>query len=303
MALTLDSLRVLDAIDRKGSFAAAATEMDRVPSALTYLVRKLEDDLDVLLFDRRGHRAKLTAAGQELLREGRHLLYGADELERRVKRVASGWEVELRIAIDGILPIDPLLALARDFYIEEPATRLRISSEVLTGTWDSLVSGRCDLAIGTGGGVANSWAGAGLQSQPLGVFEMVFVVAPFHPLANAVEPIAADELRRHRAVAVADTSRTLPVATVGLLRGQDVLTVPTMEAKIAAQIAGLGCGYVSINLAMPHIAANRLVPKLSSEPRFEGSLFYSWNGSARGKAMRWFLERLESPAVRKSFLP
>ena len=43
-ALSLDALAVLDAIDRRGSFAAAAVELDRVPSAITYTVRRLEED-------------------------------------------------------------------------------------------------------------------------------------------------------------------------------------------------------------------------------------------------------------------
>ena len=47
MKLTLDSLMVLDAIDRRGSFAAAAEELYRVPSAITYSVQKLEQDLNV----------------------------------------------------------------------------------------------------------------------------------------------------------------------------------------------------------------------------------------------------------------
>src|SRR5438445_7196556 len=101
MNLTLEAILILDTIDRKGSFAAAAAALDRVPSALTYNVRKLEDELDVLLFDRRGHRAKLTPAGLELLQEGRHLLRAAEELEQRVKRTATGWEVELRIVMDN----------------------------------------------------------------------------------------------------------------------------------------------------------------------------------------------------------
>ena len=45
MNLTLEALRIIDAIDRKGSFAAAAVALDRVPSAMTYSVRKLEEDL------------------------------------------------------------------------------------------------------------------------------------------------------------------------------------------------------------------------------------------------------------------
>ena len=78
--LSLDSIEVLDAIARKGSFAAAAESLFRVPSAITYTVRKLEEDLGVALFDRNGHRAMLTEAGTELLREGRRLLEAASEL-------------------------------------------------------------------------------------------------------------------------------------------------------------------------------------------------------------------------------
>src|SRR5438045_4179760 len=111
MRLTLESIQVLDAIARKGSFAAAAAELFRVPSAMTYTVQKLEQDLGIVLFDRSGHRAKLTAAGQELLKEGRHLLRAAVDLECRVKRIATGWEAELNIAYDDILPIARLLPL------------------------------------------------------------------------------------------------------------------------------------------------------------------------------------------------
>src|ERR1700753_1009907 len=122
MLLNLHALQTLDAIDRKGSFARAPEELGRVPSAVTYLVRKLEGDLDVLLFDRRGHKAKLTPAGQELLNEGRHLLLAADELQRRVRRVGDGWEVELRIAMDTIVRVESMLVLVGEFYAQQPGT-------------------------------------------------------------------------------------------------------------------------------------------------------------------------------------
>ena len=61
---------MMDAIARTGSFAAAARELGKVPSALTYSVRQLEDALDVLLFDRSSRQAQFTAAGEELLSEG-----------------------------------------------------------------------------------------------------------------------------------------------------------------------------------------------------------------------------------------
>ena len=73
-AITIDALKVLDAIDRRGSFAAAAGELFRVPSAISYTVQKREEDLGVDIFDRSGHRATLTPAGKYLLKEGRALL-------------------------------------------------------------------------------------------------------------------------------------------------------------------------------------------------------------------------------------
>src|SRR5690242_17665331 len=105
MRLSLESLQVLDAIDRKGSFAAAADDLHRVPSAITYSVRQLEEALGVDLFDRSGHRAVLTDAGRELLAEGRRLLRAAADLECRVQQVARGWESELRIAIDTVIGV------------------------------------------------------------------------------------------------------------------------------------------------------------------------------------------------------
>ena len=304
MILDLVALQALDAIDRRGSFARAAAELGRVPSAITYLVRKLEGDLDVLLFDRRGHKAKLTPAGQELLTEGRHLLVAADELQRRVRRVGDGWEVELRIALDTIIRIDSILDIVGEFYTHEPGTRIRLLTEVLSGTWEALLSGRADLAIGTFSAAPNGiGAASGYQSRPLGDAELVFAVAPTHPLADAPEPLTPEVVRRHRAVAVGDTARGLPAVTIGLLGGQDVLTVPTMQDKVAAQVAGLGCGNLSVGYARPHIEAGRLVPKLLAESRMTGTMYYSWNTAVRGKAMKWFQDRLLDPAVRRRLLP
>src|SRR5271169_5257917 len=122
MRLSLDSLQVIDAIDRKGSFAAAAEDLHRVPSAVTYSVRQLEDALGIELFDRRGHRAVLTDAGRELLSEGRRLLQAAADLECRVQQVAKGWESELRIAVDTLIGLDKLFAIVAEFYEKQSGT-------------------------------------------------------------------------------------------------------------------------------------------------------------------------------------
>ena len=294
MRISIDALLALDAIDRKGSFAAAAHELHRVPSALTYTVQKLEEDLDVLLFDRRGHRAKLTAAGRELLNEGRHILRAAGELEAHVKRVATGWEAELRIAYDGVIPARAVLELANAFHQQPCGTRLRITTEVFGGTWDALSSNRADLAIGVSG---DSPAGGGYTTRRLGEVEWVFAVAPAHPLARAKEPLTHDDILAHRAAVVADSSRNLPPRTAGLLTGQPILTVDSMAAKLLAQKMGLGVGHLPRVIAEREAAAGNLVIKQTTDSRQTAQLGVAWRSTrARkpGRALAWWIAQLQS---------
>ena len=185
MKISLDALQMLDAIDRRGTFAAAAEELFRVPSAVTHAVQKLEDELDVRLYDRAGRRATLTAAGRTLLDEGRHLLRAAADLECRVKRVATGWEAELAIALDAVLDCAALFPLLDRFYREAVGTRLRLAYEVLGGCWDALIAGRADLVVGAPG---DAPAGGGYVTRPFGELRFVFAVAPGHPPTHGARP-------------------------------------------------------------------------------------------------------------------
>jgi DNA-binding transcriptional LysR family regulator len=300
MPLTLEALETVDTIVRKGSFAAAAAEMGKVPSALTYTVRKLEGELDVLLFDRRGARARLTPAGRELLDEGRRLLRSADDLARRVRRVASGWEPELRIGVDALVDLDRLRPLIEDFYREQAPTRLRFSYEVLDGALEALLEARVDLAIGAPYDAPSpALASASFALRPLGRVEFVFCVAPHHPLATAPEPITADAMISHRAVALSGTSRLLPSRNSGLLSGQDTLTVATLEQKVAMQIAGLGVGWLPEPFARPQLACGRLVQRRPADPRPPAMLHYGWRRADPGKALQWWLAKLDLPVVRR----
>lgn len=298
--LSLDALLVLDAIARKGSFAAAAEELHRVPSAITYTVQKLEQDLDVQLFDRSGHRARLTRAGEELLRDGRYLLRAASDIECRVQRIAKGWETELRIAYNDIIPSERLGSLLSSFYEEAPSTRLRLTAEILGGCWDALFSGRADLVIGAPG---ESPPETGAAARPFGDVAFIFAVAPGHPLAGAEEPVPTTEVLRYRVVVAADTSRSLAPWTAGLAVGQDTLTVSTMQAKLEAQLHGLGVGFLPFNLARSALESGRLVRKqVEDDTEKVTRLSLAWRSRDTGKALKWWLARLDDPAVKQELL-
>jgi DNA-binding transcriptional LysR family regulator len=289
-SLNLDALIVLDAIARKQSFAAAAEDLHRVPSSVTYVVQKLENNLQVRLFDRSGHRAQLTAAGRTLLEEGRHLMDMADAITRRVRRIDTGWESEFRIAFSDLLPRDRLLELCEEFYAIAPDTRLSLSSEVLAGAWDALLSGRADFVIGADGDGPTS---GGFTSRVLGEVEFVFALSPHHPLASLPQPLRNSDIRRHRAVAVADSSRSLPSRTYGILAGQPVLTVPSLDLKRLAHIKALGIGYLPLHLIGDDLDSGRLVIRATEDSHTSRpTLHYAWRNHHQGQVLSWFQQRL-----------
>jgi molybdate transport repressor ModE-like protein len=301
-ALSPENLGLLEAVARLGSMAAAARELGMVPSALTYRVRQIEDALDVLLFDRSARRAQLTPAGAELLRSGQYLLNELDAVAQRVKRVATGWEPQLTIAADAIIARATLFELCEAFYAEAAPTRLKLRAETLSGTLEALQSGQADLALGVPGELVQT----DIQTAPLGSLDFVYAVAPHHPLAKATHTLCDEELRVHRAVAVADSTQRGNGITHNLQPGQDVLTVPTMQHKLEAQLRGLGAGFLPLPLALPFIHAGRLVVKTVQRPNRVIHLAYAWrqprNSGDTGRALRWWLERLQHPTTRAALL-
>jgi len=177
---------------------------------------------------------------------------------------------------------------------------------VLAGTWEALVSGQADLAIG----VPADTTAPGIEVKPLGEMDFIFAVAPHHPLAALPEPLDDADILRHRAVAVADSAQRLSPLTVNLLPGQDVLTVSSLQAKIEAQLRGLGCGFVPEPLVRDHLRAGRLVQKAVQRQRRQVQLGYAWRSAAvgqarkapQGLALQWWLTQLDSPTTRTALL-
>jgi DNA-binding transcriptional LysR family regulator len=255
----------------------------------------------VQLFERFGPRVVLTQAGEELLKEGRYLLKAAGDLESRVRRVASGWETEFAIGIDSMLSATGLVPDIEAFYEIADQTRVRIVKEELSGTWEALLDRRADLLIGAAG---EGPPGGGYTAEPLGRISFVFVVAPGHPLAGIGHTLGKADLSQHRAVAVADSARLLQARTVGLLFGQDTLSVPDMQTKYQYQLAGLGFGFLPEVLVRPDIVRGLLIEKKVEEPKPDETLYLAWRTGEEGSALTWWKDRLrESLPIERMLTP
>jgi DNA-binding transcriptional LysR family regulator len=240
-----------------------------------------------------------------------------DAVANRVRRVSCGWETQLTLAADGVISRLTLFELSEAFYALRPdasrpdagpGTRLRLRTEVMAGTWEALLSGEADLAIGVGmDGVVPA---AGIELRLLGEMDFVFAVAPHHPLAAYDGAIPDHELLRHRAVAVADSARRHEPRSFNLLPGQEVFTVASVQAKVEAQLRCLGCGFLPEPLAREHIRAGHLAVKAVQRVSRRARLGYAWRDNAtpkakkapQGLALAWWLEQLDSKATRKALI-
>ncbi|WP_421568388.1 LysR family transcriptional regulator [Stenotrophomonas sp. PD6] len=288
--LSADELALLEAIRESGSLSRAAARLGKAPSTVSHAARQLEARFDALLFDRRRYRLQLTPAGHLLAQEAARLMLDVSRLTRRVKQVAGGWEDRLWIVTDEILEFDTLLPVIQAFDTLASGVTLRITHEVLTGTWDALRDGRADVVVGA---TNEPPVIPGLRWFELGVMEWVFAVAPHHPLAKAAEPVDASTVLQHRAVVVADTSRRVDVRGYGVLGGQPSLAVPSMQAKIRAQCEGLGVGWLPRERVAGLLASGALVEKRMADPREPNLLYVAWRGDHQGRALDWWLAQLK----------
>ncbi|MBZ9782695.1 LysR family transcriptional regulator [Pseudomonas sp. REP124] len=292
--LSTEDLALLEAIRETGSLSRAAVRLGKAPSTVSYAARQLEERFDALLFDRRRYRLQLTAAGELLVNEASRLMEDVSRLTQRVQQVANGWESRLWIVTDELVEFENLVPLIQEFDALGSGVPLRMTHEVLKGVWEALREGRADLVIGA---TNEPPAIPSLRWMQLGEMEWVFAVSPKHPLAKAKEPISRATVTQHRAIVVADSARTSEGRTYGVSSGQSVMAVSTMRAKILAQCAGLGVGWLPRHRVDSLLKNGTLVEKQMADPREPNVLYAGWRGDQDGRALNWWLEKLKQPSL------
>lgn len=297
--LTLEALEVLDAIDRKGSFSAAADILFRVPSAITYTVKKLEQDLRVTLFVKQGRKWVLTPAGRLLLEQGREILTATRQLAEAVRQVETGWETALNITVDSALGLGMIYPLLLELFALQPEIEINLYEETLSGGWEALVEKRTDIAIGFVPQkklLAN--AEHAIESRLYTEMPWAFVVGKGHPLLQLSRPLTTADTEPYRTVVVRDSVKHSAAVTYRLFSKKPQLRVPSVQDKIAAQKAGLGVGYLPLDKIRDEISSGELVPLEIRGVESSTKIHVSWHREAKGKALLWLVGRLLETAAR-----
>ncbi|NRB39927.1 MAG: LysR family transcriptional regulator [Pseudomonadales bacterium] len=290
--ISLEGLQVLAAIAERGSFSAAAEHLYRVPSAITYNVKKLEQDLGVKLFVKQGRRAVLTAAGEVLLTQGRQLLAEAERIAELTRQADSGWESSLRIGIDTVVNPAKLFDVIKVFYQVNPTIKITIYEEVLSGGVDALLHQRLDLMIGASQMKAEQKT---LSFAPFATVNWVFAVHPEHVLTDINRVLNKADIAAYRSVVVRDSAIDQAPQTSRVYSDNLQFSVASMQQKIAAQVAGLGVGFLPQSLIEEYLHQGKLVSLPVEGISQQDELYLAWRKNASGKALAWFIEALKNP--------
>jgi LysR family hydrogen peroxide-inducible transcriptional activator len=188
--MTLTELRYIVAVARERHFGRAAEACFVSQPTLSVAIKKLEEELDVKLFERGSNEVSVTPLGEEIVRQAQTVLEqaaGIKEIARRGKDPVSG---PLRLGV--IYTIGPYLLpdLVRQAIERMPRMPLMLQENFTVKLLEMLRTGEIDAAI-----IAEPFPDAGLAVAPLYDEPFMVAVPKKHPLARR-KRIPADELKK-----------------------------------------------------------------------------------------------------------
>ncbi len=248
--ISLEQWSAFIAVVEEGSFAQAAEALNKSQSAISYAIARLEEQLPTPVLQQQGRKAVITEAGEVLYRRAKQLVNLANDVEQTAQCLAQGWETTITVAVDAIVPMEPVLQAMRRFGDRVPHTRVVLLETTLSGTDEALLERRADMAICAS-------IPPGFLATPIGEIYKIPVAHVAHPLAMSGRPLTEQDLRQARQIVVRD-SGVKRSQDSGWLEAEQRLTVSHFATSLKALEQGLGFAFMPDTIVATAIAEGRL---------------------------------------------
>ncbi len=254
--MTLTELRYIVAVARERHFGRAADACFVSQPTLSVAVKKLEEELDVKLFERGNNEVGVTPLGEDIVRQAQAVLEQAAQIKERAKLGKDPLAGALRLGV--IYTIGPYLLpqLVRHIIDHVPQMPLMLQENFTTRLLDMLRAGEIDCAI-----LAEPFADAGLAVAPLYDESFLVAVPRSHALAKR-KSISAEELKKE----------TMLLLGTGHCFRDHVLDVCPEFARFSSDAEGIRKSFEGSSLeTIRHMVAAGMgvtvVPSLSVSPQ------------------------------------
>ena len=253
--MTYDQLVAFVSVVDGGAFSAASARLHKSQPAVSKLVKNLEAQLGVTLFDRSAYRARLTEQGRRFYERAVSVLEQTDALRSFGAALAGEVEPIVRLAVEAVTPLAPVVRVLRELRERYPTARLELATERLSGAIDALRDERADVAIATKLGVH----GARLESRPYGRVRVIPVARAGHALARHRGAIPRSLLQSHTQIVLRDSAAGSDAPSLNVLDGALRWSVDDLAAKREVILAGMGWGGLPEHVVADSLAAGELV--------------------------------------------
>ncbi|MDP2820297.1 MAG: LysR substrate-binding domain-containing protein [Polaromonas sp.] len=250
--MTLTELKYIVAVAREKHFGKGAEACHVSQPTLSVAIKKLEEELQVKLFERNANEITVTPLGEEIVRQAQSVLEQAESIRDIAKRGKDPLAGPLRLGI--IYTIGPYLLpdLVRQVIAQTPQMPLILQENFTVKLIDSLRTGEIDCAI-----LAEPFPDANLAIAPLYDEPFMAAVPSTHPLA-ARNNITAEELKKE----------TMLLLGNGHCFRDHVLEVCPEFARFSSNAEGISKSFEGSSLeTIKHMVAAgmgvTLVPRLS----------------------------------------
>lgn len=251
----LTAMKVYDRVITLGSLSAAARDLGMSTTAVSRLLKELEDDLGVRLLNRTTRRMSPTEAGRDYAERVKILLGEVEELQDQTRRLDRGTRGHLRVSCSNVLAHARITRLIPRFLDENPmiSIEFNLTSRHVVG----IVEEGYDVAIRF-----EAQADSEIVSRRLGTVRNHVCAAPAY-LARRGRPQTPGELAGHDCVLSNFARRlgTWPFEADGerisvAVKGR--VSTNSIEAAYQMTLAGAGVGYLPSLVAGEAIADGRL---------------------------------------------
>jgi LysR family transcriptional regulator, hydrogen peroxide-inducible genes activator len=250
--MTLTELKYIVAVAREKHFGKAAEACFVSQPTLSVAIKKLEDELEVKLFERSANEVTITPLGEDIVRQAQSVLEQAASIKEIAKRGKDPLAGPLRLGV--IYTIGPYLLpdLVRQAIARTPQMPLMLQENFTVKLLEMLRTGEIDCAI-----MAEPFPDTGLAIAPLYDEPFLAAVPSNHPLA-ARKTVTAQELK----------SETMLLLGTGHCFRDHVLEVCPEFARFSSDAEGIRKSFEGSSLeTIKHMVAAgmgvTLVPRLS----------------------------------------
>jgi len=261
--MTLTELRYIVAVARERHFGRAAEACHVSQPTLSVAIKKLEEELEVKLFERGGNEVSVTPLGEDIVRQAQAVIEQAAAIKEIAKRGKDPLAGPLRLGI--IYTIGPYLLpeLVRQVIERSPQMPLMLQENFTVKLLEMLRTGELDCAI-----LAEPFPDTGLAIAPLYDEPFMAAVPMSHPLAE-LKIITTEELKR----------QTMLLLGTGHCFRDHVLEVCPEFARFSSDAEGIRRSFEGSSLeTIKHMVASGMgvtvVPRLSVDAEAQPHVRY-----------------------------